>query len=244
MWRRRPRRRSARRSGSDRRPSSRARTGARVQIDCRRETARRPAGPARPGAALHLRRRRRLAGRVGLTGGSAAQHAASTASSPRPRGPPTRRIATDHARSTRPQRARNVVTADVRQKRALWQRDRNARHWLSRCEVTREPDGRRRRMTDEQGPALPTRADRHVRTGVPGAAIVVARWPRAGDDPRPGGLLRRRPRHPAGRRAPQGHARHRAGGVVRDRRTAGLPVAAAADDVQDRPLHRTTTIPS
>ena len=37
--------------------------------------------------------------------------------------------------------------------------------------------------------------------------------------------------------APQEHAGHRAGGVVRHRRTAGLPVAAAADDVQDRPLH-------
>ena len=37
--------------------------------------------------------------------------------------------------------------------------------------------------------------------------------------------------------APEEHAGHRAGGVVRHRRTAGLPVAAAADDVQDRPLH-------
>ncbi len=35
----------------------------------------------------------------------------------------------------------------------------------------------------------------------------------------------------------QEHPGHRAGGVVRHRRTAGLPVAPAADDVQDRPLH-------
>ena len=37
--------------------------------------------------------------------------------------------------------------------------------------------------------------------------------------------------------APEEHSGHRAGGVVRHRRTAGLPVATAADDVQDRPLH-------
>ncbi len=37
--------------------------------------------------------------------------------------------------------------------------------------------------------------------------------------------------------ASEEHPGHRAGGVVRHRRTAGLPVATAADDVQDRPLH-------
>ena len=90
---------------------------------------------------------------------------------------------------------------------------------------------------DNPGAALPARADRDVRAGVPRAPVVLGGWPRAGDDPRPGGLLGRRARHPAGRPAPQEHAGHRAGGVVRHRRTAGLPVAAAADDVQDRPLH-------
>ena len=85
---------------------------------------------------------------------------------------------------------------------------------------------------------LPAGAHRDVRAGVPGTAVVDVRRPRTGDDPRSGGLLRRRSRDPAGRRAPQGRPGHRAGGVVRDRRTAGLPLAASADDLQDRPLHQ------
>ncbi len=102
-------------------------------------------------------------------------------------------------------------------------------------------------MADEQGDnhliEPPTECRNDVRTGITGTAADVHRRPGSGADPCPRGLLRRRPCGPTGRRAPEVLAGHRTRRVVRHRRSAGLPLPAAADDLQDRSLHRATTSP-
>ena len=67
--------------------------------------------------------------------------------------------------------------------------------------------------------------------------VVDVGRPRPGIGARFGGLFRRRSRDTAGSFPPDGGPGHRASRVVRDRRIAGLPLAAATDDLQDRSLH-------